>query len=131
MPPACITPHTPCNPCALCLACTHPLCTSASPTTRAPLPQVHRLLLADSGTLLLCSVDRSGNLAKLRARLRASFPGAPSTQSSIMHASIARLLSTEQLTVAQIERVQVRLWGARGPVGLVLQLSADPEAKNG
>ncbi|GAB4818250.1 hypothetical protein N2152v2_005296 [Parachlorella kessleri] len=67
---------------------------------------VHRLLMADSGTLLLCSVDRSGNLARLRARLRASFPGAPSTQSSIMHASIGRILSTEQLTVAEIERVQ-------------------------
>ena len=63
--------------------------------------------MADSGTLLLCSVDRSGNLAPLRARLKAAFPGAPSTQGSIMHASIGRILSTEQLTVAEIERVQV------------------------
>lgn len=78
------------------------------PPARPRPPQVHRLLMADSGTLLLCSVDKSGNLARLRARLRGAFPGAPSTQSSIMHASVARLLSPRQLTVAQIARVQVR-----------------------
>jgi hypothetical protein len=31
----------------------------------APRLEVHRLLMADSGTLLLCSVDHSGNLAQV------------------------------------------------------------------
>lgn len=116
----------------------------------APRFEVHRLVMADSGTLLLCSVDHTANLAQvgggggspggslsaraapparlarrsahpqapsshthtpdlqLRKRLRHAFPGGPPKQSTIVHASIARLLTPKQLTREQIDRVQVR-----------------------
>lgn len=47
--------------------CPHPPRPPPPPPTRAAGPEleVHRLLMADSGTLLLCSVDGSGNLAKV------------------------------------------------------------------
>ena len=71
---------------------------------------MHRLLLADSGTLLLCSVDTTGHLAALRKRLRQAYPGAPPRQSTIVHASIARLLDDgRQLAPAEIAAVQVRV----------------------
>ena len=38
--------------------------------------QVHSLVFASSGALLLCCVDRSSQLADLRQRMRAAFPGA-------------------------------------------------------
>lgn len=104
---------------------------------------MHRLVLADSGTLLLCSLDRTGHLAAVRRKLRAAFPGGPPKQSTIavrgwrgrlicklrfrlccprwnatlsmlcpkptllvQHASIARLLTPQQLSAEQIARVQ-------------------------
>ena len=80
------------------------------PPAAAPRFEVHRLLLADSGTLLLCSVDTTGHLAALRKRLRQAYPGAPPRQSTIVHASIARLLDDgRQLAPAEIAAVQVRV----------------------
>lgn len=79
---------------------------AAAASTAGPELEVHRLLMADSGTLLLCSVDRSGNLAKLRKKLRQAFMGGPPKQPTIVHASIARLLSPQQLTREQIDRIQ-------------------------
>ena len=38
--------------------------------------QVHSLVFASSGALLLCCVDRSSQLAELRQRMRTTFPGA-------------------------------------------------------
>ena len=38
--------------------------TRVPPPADAPRFEVHRLLMADSGTLLLCSVDTTGHLAK-------------------------------------------------------------------
>ena len=37
--------------------------------------QVHSLVFASSGALLLCCVDRSSQLADLRQRMRSTFPG--------------------------------------------------------
>lgn len=37
---------------------------------------MHSLVFASSGALLLCCVDRSGQLAGLRKRMREAFPGA-------------------------------------------------------
>lgn len=37
----------------------------AAAGTPAPRLEVHRLLMADSGTLLLCSVDHTGHLAQV------------------------------------------------------------------
>ncbi|KAL4441797.1 hypothetical protein ABPG77_003713 [Micractinium sp. CCAP 211/92] len=79
---------------------------AAAASTAGPELEVHRLLMADSGTLLLCSVDRSGNLAKLRKKLRQAFLGGPPKQPTIVHASIARLLSADQLSREQIDRIQ-------------------------
>ncbi|PRW57675.1 hypothetical protein C2E21_3465 isoform B [Chlorella sorokiniana] len=78
----------------------------AAAGTDAPRFEVHRLLMADSGTLLLCSVDHSGHLAQLRKRLRHAFPGGPPKQSTIVHASIARVLTPSQLSKEHIAAVQ-------------------------
>ncbi len=37
--------------------------------------QVHSVVFANSGTLLLCLVDTTGQLAGLRQRIREAFPG--------------------------------------------------------
>lgn len=88
---------------------------AAAAATAAPRFTVHRLLLADSGTLLLCSIDHTGHLAQLRRRLRTFFPGGPSKQSTIIHASIARLVSPTPLPREAIARVQAACdrWSAR------------------
>ncbi|KAI7843732.1 hypothetical protein COHA_002630 [Chlorella ohadii] len=78
----------------------------AAAGTDAPRFEVHRLLMADSGTLLLCSVDHTGHLAQLRKRLRHAFPGGPPKQSTIVHASIARVLTPSQLSKEHIAAVQ-------------------------
>ena len=67
---------------------------------------VHRLLMADSGTLLLTSVERGSQLVSLRKALRAAFPGAPPRQSTIVHSSIGRILGTAQLDAATLQAVQ-------------------------
>jgi hypothetical protein len=88
---------------------------AAAAATPPPRLAVHRLLLADSGTLLLVSVDASGAVAALRGRLRAAFPGAPPRQSTICHVSLGRVLSPRQLAPANVAAVQ-RLcdaWTAR------------------
>ena len=74
--------------------------------TPPPTFCVHRLLMADSGTLLLCSTDTSGVMSGLRRRLRESFPGGPPRQSTIFHASVARVLTPAQLDKEAISRVQ-------------------------
>jgi hypothetical protein len=74
--------------------------------TKAPTFKVHRLLMADSGTLLLCSVDTTGTMAGLRRRLKEAFPGGPPRQSTIFHASVARVLSPEQLDAESRKKIQ-------------------------
>ena len=59
--------------------------------------QAHSIVFANSGTLLLCCVDHSGNLAAIRQKLRAAFRGAASRQSSIMHVTLGRVLTAEPL----------------------------------
>jgi hypothetical protein len=77
----------------------------AAKSTTAPTFRVHRVFLADSGTLLLTCVDVSGQVAGLRQRLQASFPGAPPRQSTIFHASLARVLVEKQLDARSIARI--------------------------
>lgn len=60
--------------------------------------QVDRVLLADSGTLLVCLTDSNGQLTQLRGNLRKSFPGAPGRQTQIVHVSVLRLLTAQQLS---------------------------------
>ena len=59
--------------------------------------QAHSIVFANSGTLLLCCVDHSGNLAGLRQRARETFKGAAARQSSIMHVTLGRILTAEAL----------------------------------
>lgn len=91
-----------------------------------PRFSVHRLLLADSGTLLLTSVETGGStLAALRRRLRAAFPGAPTTQSTIIHMSVGRVLTPRPLGAEAVaaaaracdawtDRLAGRAWTAAG-----------------
>lgn len=62
---------------------------------------------------------RSSPALQLRKKLRQAFMGGPPKQPTIVHASIARLLSPQQLTREQIDRIQVRAgtpWLLRGRV---------------
>ncbi|KAK9817064.1 hypothetical protein WJX72_009004 [[Myrmecia] bisecta] len=68
--------------------------------------EVYRVVFADSGTLLLCSIDRSGQLTRLRQQLRASFPGASTKQTSTMHVSLLRVLTPQQLSPDVIRDIQ-------------------------
>ncbi|KAK9828424.1 hypothetical protein WJX81_006698 [Elliptochloris bilobata] len=87
--------------------------------TPAPDMEVHSLVFASSGALLLCCVDRSGQLAGLRQRMRSTFPGASAKQSTIFHITLLRVLSPQQLAPAQVAAVQVAVDAAAGPlVGL-------------
>lgn len=77
--------------------------------------QVDRLLLADSGTLLLCSTDPTGHMQSLRQQLHKSFPGAPTKQTTIIHTSLLRILSPNQLSDQEKQKVQhlCELWTQR------------------
>lgn len=79
-----------------------------APETRQMLKalQVHRILLADSGTLLVCLIDRNGILNHLREQLTRAFPGAPMRQTQIMHVSVLRLLTAQQLSNEERHRLQ-------------------------
>ena len=68
-------------------------------TVPAPTLQVHRILLADSGTLLLCLIEKSpeASIYRIRKRFRERFPGAPPKQSTIYHASLGRITTPEQI----------------------------------
>ncbi|KAA6422327.1 MAG: hypothetical protein FRX49_07797 [Trebouxia sp. A1-2] len=68
--------------------------------------EVHRILLADSGTLLVCLIDRNGILNHLREQLTRAFPGAPMRQTQIMHVSVLRLLTAQQLSNEERHRLQ-------------------------
>lgn len=74
--------------------------------TGAPRLKVHRLVMADSGTLLLCFTDSTGSIGRLRKRLKNAFPGGPERQSTILHSSIARVLTPSQLRLSEISSVQ-------------------------
>jgi hypothetical protein len=78
----------------------------AAAETSPPTFRVHRVLMANSGTLLLCCVDVSGVIGALRARLREAFPGGPPKQSTIFHASVARILTPVQLSSEVIANMQ-------------------------
>lgn len=53
--------------------------------------QVHSVIMADSGTVLLCCLDATGKVDAMRAALRKALPDAPAQQTSILHITLARL----------------------------------------
>lgn len=79
---------------------------TAAAETPAPTFCVHRILMADSGTLLLCNVESTSVMTDLRRRLKEAFPGGPPRQSTIFHASLARVLGEGQLSREVIDAVQ-------------------------
>ena len=76
-------------------------------TVPAPTLQVHRILLADSGTLLLCLIEKSpqASIYSIRKRFRERFPGAPPKQSTIYHASLGRIITPEQIPHTKREEI--------------------------
>lgn len=67
--------------------------------------QFHKAVLANSGVLLLCWLDKSGTISKLRTRLRTAFPGAPPKQAIILHTTLIRILTPNQLDEATRSRI--------------------------
>lgn len=99
-------------------------------STRPPVLTFERVVMTDSGTLLMTWVDHTGRLELLRKRLRLTFPGGASTahalhcpqtltlwiqragatrsQAWIIHTSLFRVLTPvvfEATTRADIQRV--------------------------
>ncbi|KAK9806058.1 hypothetical protein WJX73_010102 [Symbiochloris irregularis] len=70
--------------------------------------QVDRVLLANSGTLLLTYTDPSGQMQAFRSHLRKTLPGAPKRQTNIIHTSLLRILSPQQLDDKTREAVQAK-----------------------
>jgi hypothetical protein len=65
---------------------------------------IDRLLLSDSGVLILLYQTHDGAPLVQREKLRAAFPESPSKQTVILHSSLARLLqvpSVEELAAAR------------------------------
>ncbi|BDA42804.1 hypothetical protein COCOBI_03-6970 [Coccomyxa sp. Obi] len=68
--------------------------------------EVSSVVLTDTGTLLLCSIDRRADITRLRHSLRAAFPGAPKKQANIIHTTLLRILSPVQLPPASRATIQ-------------------------
>lgn len=93
----------------------------AAKNTEPPVFYIHRIVVADSGTVLLLCINEAPtrvssvrtkakyrNLVELRQHFRSEFPGAPPKQSSIFHASLARIFAFQQLdsnTKTKIQQV--------------------------
>uniref|UniRef100_A0A7R9VQP7 Uncharacterized protein n=1 Tax=Chlamydomonas euryale TaxID=1486919 RepID=A0A7R9VQP7_9CHLO len=71
----------------------------------SPRLVLDRVVMAASGTLLLTWVDPTGNVAALRESLHAAFPGACTKQARIIHSSLLRVLSDEQLSSDDVRKV--------------------------
>jgi hypothetical protein len=63
----------------------------------SPHLQLDRVLMANSGTLLITWLDTSGWLRHLRQQLHRAFPGACTSQATIVHTSLFRVLTPQQL----------------------------------
>ena len=68
--------------------------------------EVYKILLADSGTLLLCLLDTSDRIHGIRKSFRESFPGAPPKQSTIYHMSLGRIVTPVQFSREQRHHIQ-------------------------
>jgi hypothetical protein len=68
--------------------------------------EIYKILLADSGTLLLCLLDTSDRIHGIRKAFRDSFPGAPAKQSTIYHMSLGRIVTPKQICREQRQHIQ-------------------------
>eukprot|EP00873_Tetraselmis_striata_P046659 jgi/Tetstr1/466923/TSEL_011377.t1 len=96
------------------------LLTALAADTPAPVLEVDRIALADSGTLLLLLTERSsrsggGGIGSLRQAGRRLFPGKPAREPNIIHVTLMRTLNPTQLSDAQLEAVgqACRKWSAK------------------
>lgn len=64
---------------------------TASP---APVLQVYRFVLTNTGTLLLCCTEQEGHVARLRQQFTRVFVGGPVKQSTILHISLLRYVES-------------------------------------
>mmetsp|Transcript_13786 Transcript_13786/g.29733 ORF Transcript_13786/g.29733 Transcript_13786/m.29733 type:complete len:359 (-) Transcript_13786:849-1925(-) len=71
----------------------------------SPMLVLDRVVMANSGTLLITWTDPSGYVEDLRQRLKTAFPGATSKQASIIHTSLMRIVDSEQLTPGVVAAV--------------------------
>ena len=67
--------------------------------------QADRVLLARSGTLLLTWTDPTGEVSHLRHQLVTRLPGATSRQATIIHTSLARIVTPEALPSDVVQRI--------------------------
>lgn len=60
-----------------------------------PVLEIDRVLMTSGGTLIVAWIDRQSRVQQLRQKLRSTFPGASSKQSSIIHTSLSRVVSKD------------------------------------
>jgi hypothetical protein len=73
-------------------------CKATAAATPAPLLCFERFVFTETGTLLMTWTDQSGQVEELRRKCKQQFPGSLNIkQSSILHTSMLRLLSTQPL----------------------------------
>jgi hypothetical protein len=81
-------------------------CRSTVAEMEAPLLCFERFLFTETGTLLMVWTDASGQVEELRRRCKHQFPGSLNIrQSSILHTSMLRLLSTQPLDDYSREKI--------------------------
>ncbi|CAK0787485.1 hypothetical protein CVIRNUC_010705 [Coccomyxa viridis] len=64
--------------------------------------KVDRIQMASSGVLLMLSADHDGTITNIRSRFHACAPGCPVKQTNIVHSSLLRILTPEQLSKGAI-----------------------------
>ncbi|CAL5222478.1 g4850 [Coccomyxa viridis] len=70
--------------------------------------KVVSIQMAGSGVLLMLSADYSGSIHGIRSRFQACVPGCPTKQTNIVHSSLMRILTPEQLSLATRQAIQQR-----------------------
>jgi hypothetical protein len=60
-------------------------------------PQLERVVLAPTGTLLITWVDPADGISSFRRSMARAFPGASDRQASIVHTTVLRVLTAAQL----------------------------------
>jgi hypothetical protein len=68
-------------------------------------PQLDRVVLAPTGTLLVTWRNPDGRIAAFRSRMAAEFPGASDRQAAIIHTTLLRVVTAERLGEETVEAV--------------------------
>eukprot|EP00884_Botryococcus_braunii_P011620 jgi/Botrbrau1/20459/Bobra.145_2s0022.2 len=73
------------------------LCSKLAAQMETPRLEVHSIVFARTGALLLCFVERTGSLAWLRKMFRTNLPGSAVHQSEILHCTLARVVHASMI----------------------------------